>query len=287
MLIAACGSIGGCATWRAGNDPAIEALTERVERLDDRVAAMEQRDDSAEDPRITALEAQDRALNDRLNQFERAARRLELDLALWRSENQALRDALLAGPGRAGAPQPVKVPTESADDAEPDPTKLAPGDLYRRAFDALVQENYGDAIESFKIFLRNYPEHEFADEAQFRLGESYFALKDYSKAMLAFGKVVKRFPDEPRAPDAQFEIARCLKAAGNNTQAVATLKALIARYPNSAAAGRAKAVIEGRTVSSKEGAYATPKDKDDESDDPAADTDAAQPVIQGSPAKKQ
>jgi len=86
--------------------------------------------------------------------------------------------------------------------ASPEAEKAA----YDKAFQALKELRYADAAEEFQSFLNSYPDSEYADNAQYWLGESYYVTRNYDIALTAFQALLDRFPDSPKAPDALLKI---------------------------------------------------------------------------------
>ena len=77
---------------------------------------------------------------------------------------------------------------------------------YDHAFQALKELRYADAAEDFQAFLQRYPNSEYADNAQYWLGESYYVTRNYDIALNAFQTLINRFPDSPKSPDALLKI---------------------------------------------------------------------------------
>lgn len=67
-------------------------------------------------------------------------------------------------------------------------------DSYQKALDMVHKSDFLTAVASFRTFLKAYPKSEFADNAQFWIGECYFALKDHSKAIKEFQAVADKYP---------------------------------------------------------------------------------------------
>jgi len=86
--------------------------------------------------------------------------------------------------------------------ASPEAEKAA----YDRAFQALKELRYADAAEEFQSFLQRYPNSEYADNAQYWLGESYYVTRNYDIALTAFQDLLDRFPESPKAPDALLKV---------------------------------------------------------------------------------
>lgn len=100
--------------------------------------------------------------------------------------------------------------------------------------------DYKGAGAAFADFLRRYPQSGYAANAQYLLGNSYYAQRDCRNAITAQQVVVKNFPDNLRAPDALLNIATCQVELKDRTTARKTLESLIAQYPDSTAAQTAK-----------------------------------------------
>ncbi len=57
------------------------------------------------------------------------------------------------------------------------------------------------AEQGFETFLQSNPKHVLAGNAQYWLGESYYARKDYQNAMTAFAEGYKNYKTSPKGPD--------------------------------------------------------------------------------------
>ena len=77
---------------------------------------------------------------------------------------------------------------------------------YDKAFQALKELRYADAAEEFETFTSQYPNSEYADNAQYWLGESYYVTRNYDLALTSFQKLMDRYPDSPKVPDALLKV---------------------------------------------------------------------------------
>lgn len=125
---------------------------------------------------------------------------------------------------------------ESRTPAALKPAAAGPGDQYLRAFGEYAAGRYPQAIVALQAFIRSNPESEFAGNAQFWLGDCYFAQKEYAVAVAELRKVVGNYPHAGKAPDALAKIATALQALKLDDQAREALDTLRTRYPKSAAA---------------------------------------------------
>ena len=113
-------------------------------------------------------------------------------------------------------------------------------DAYMKAFGLFSMNNYGGAIEAFQGFIREYPSSEYAVNAQYWIGESFYTQRDYTKALDAFAKVVDSYPNGKKVPDAMLKLGFSLISMNQQEKARAALEALVEKYPNTPAAAKAR-----------------------------------------------
>ncbi len=159
---------------------------------------------------------------------------------------------------RSGEPPLGPGPVESAPPASSRPpvTPVAPGgsskeeialakepseaqDDYKLALRALREQQYDKAIQQFRTFQRKYPNSEMDDDAQYWIGESYFAQKDYNRAILEFNDVLK-YRRGDRVPAALLRQAQAFLEIGDKTDARLILQKLVNDHPNSEQAREAR-----------------------------------------------
>lgn len=100
--------------------------------------------------------------------------------------------------------------------------------------------NYRGAAAGFVDFLKRYPQSGYAPQAQYLLGNAYYAQRDCRNAIAAQNGVVKNYPDSPKAPEALLNIAACQVELKEKVAAKRSLETLIAQYPDTPAAETAK-----------------------------------------------
>lgn len=123
-----------------------------------------------------------------------------------------------------------------AADAAPMATAAAERMAYDTAFEALKNGQYAEAARRFQSFLEQYPNGEFAPNAQYWLGESYYVTQNYQVALEAFQRLLTNFPDSNKVPDALLKVGYSQYELHNWDQAEATLNGVIQRYPDSTVA---------------------------------------------------
>jgi tol-pal system protein YbgF len=78
---------------------------------------------------------------------------------------------------------------------------------YQAALDlALKKKDYLGAAESFRRFVEAHPASEYADNAQYWLGETQYVSGKFQEALADFQRVVDKYPDSTKLPDAMLKI---------------------------------------------------------------------------------
>ena len=102
---------------------------------------------------------------------------------------------------------------------------------YDQAFQSLKDLKYADAAEQFSSFLQKYPNSEYADNAQYWLGESYYVTRNYDIALEAFQSLLSNYADSPKVPDGLLKIGYTHYELKQGDQARAALVQVQEQYP--------------------------------------------------------
>src|SRR5688500_423666 len=86
------------------------------------------------------------------------------------------------------------------------PETLTADQLFERAMTAYQNRKWTDAIESFERFTLQFPTNPRAQEARFRLADSYYNKKEYITAATEFARLASDFPAGNWADDARFKV---------------------------------------------------------------------------------
>ena len=122
-----------------------------------------------------------------------------------------------------------------------------PAALYDKAFAYLQSNDYSAAQTTFEDFLATYPDHSLAANAQYWLGETYYAREDYTQSARIFAQSYQKYPDGQKAPDTLLKLAMSLGNQGMENEACLTLSELEKQFPNGPSAVISKAEEESRT----------------------------------------
>ncbi len=118
--------------------------------------------------------------------------------------------------------------------ALPDPEQER--QAYEDAFRDLKEGHYADAAKKFETFVQRWPASDYADNAQYWLGESYYVTRNYRIALDAFQQLVQRYPDSSKLPDALLKIGYTYFELKDWAQARKTLQQVSERYPGTTVA---------------------------------------------------
>ena len=109
-------------------------------------------------------------------------------------------------------------------------------EAYENAFSLVKANKYGEAITAFSGFLERHGGSDYADNAQYWLGESYYASGNYPLALEAFQALVQRFPNSSKLADARLKIGFTHYGLEQWDEAEKALNGVIESYPGSTAA---------------------------------------------------
>ena len=119
-----------------------------------------------------------------------------------------------------------------------------PRELYNTAYLDLSSGNYQLALQGFQEYLYNFPDGEFADNAQYWIGETYYARGDYKTASDEFRKVIINYPRGKKLAAALLKMGYCAIQLGDLTNARKHFSSVIQLFPKSEEAALAKARLE-------------------------------------------
>ncbi|HVG22365.1 MAG TPA: tol-pal system protein YbgF [Blastocatellia bacterium] len=125
----------------------------------------------------------------------------------------------------------------------PTMTQITPGNpdqLFAAAYGDYSRGNYDLAISEFRQYVETYPSSEMADNAQYWIGEAFFAKRQFNEAIAEFDKLPQLFPKGDKIPAARFKKGMALIEAGQADAGRAELSALIKLYPRSNEAALAR-----------------------------------------------
>jgi tol-pal system protein YbgF len=196
----------------------------------------------------TAAAAQSGYTEDRLNQLQQSItmltgqiEQLQYRIQQLQQQNEKMQadyeyrlDQLEKGRG-GGGPRPSQAPSSpppQASAAPPSGANAANSDqLYHDAFKMLQDGDYAGAEKGFRTFVQRNPQHVLAGNAQYWLGETYYARRDYQNAMTAFAEGYKVYKASPKGPDNLLKLGITLAVLNRKSDACAVFARFNQDYP--------------------------------------------------------
>lgn len=192
--------------------------------------------------RMDTLATQVQALGDNFEEVKVRMGRLAQQMSEMQGVMQSL-DAKLAGgapmPGSQAAPPPESQPPASAEN------------LYTNALRDYQGAKYDLARQEFLDYLKFFPETDLAGNAQFYLGEIYFAQKQFNEAIADYDKVLDGYPKSFKLADARYKKGMALLELGQRSGALREFREVVRRHPGTEAERRSSAKVRELTSSSR------------------------------------
>jgi tol-pal system protein YbgF len=233
----------GCATKRDLRDlrAEIRALSARQDTI---LAALARQNTVTQD----TLRQQTNQLFEIRGDVSRQLQRIMDDLSRLTEltgQNQraiaSIRDQLEGLRMRAAAPAPVG---EAIVGGQPGGDPGAAEGLYATAMGLYGEPSTrGTALNAFRDFVQQYPNHERAPDALWYMGDVLAQQEQTEAALDAFDRVLELHPASARVPDALYRKALLLIEEGERDEARTLLERVVESYPASMSAAPARAVL--------------------------------------------
>lgn len=104
---------------------------------------------------------------------------------------------------------------------------------------AFSNRSYAEALDLFAAFLKDNPDHRFADNALFWRGECYLAQGKLLKAIGELERLIRKFPRSEKGPSALYRIGFAYDQLNDREKASEYYFKVVERYPGTDAARKA------------------------------------------------
>lgn len=180
--------------------------------------------------RVDSLMNETRRLHDQLDAMTAENRGLTAKVAELETK---LAEAVAQPPAPVvpAAPSPNPVMGGSADEAG-----------YKAAMEQMRSKNYQGAIEQFQSLLSSGAAGNLADNCQYWIGETYYAMKSFPEALQAF-RATMEYKRSEKLSYAQLMIGNCEAVLGNKDAAREAYNAVVTNFPTSSVVEKAKAKL--------------------------------------------
>jgi TolA-binding protein len=150
-----------------------------------------------------------------------------------------------SAPPRAATGTPATSPPPTGQRPPATTSALQPQDIYQAAYIDFSKGSYALAMAGFREFLRRFPEHPLAGNAQYWIGEGYFSqartaanagqsdrvVQELEQAVQEFRKVLANYPRSEKAPTALYKEALALFDLKQPAVAQQRLEYLVTNFP--------------------------------------------------------
>jgi tol-pal system protein YbgF len=119
---------------------------------------------------------------------------------------------------------------------------------FNRAFGLVKQADYANAETALRDFIEAHPNDPLAGNAQYWLGQTYYARNRYQDAASAFAEGYRRYPKSAKAAEDLLYLGMSLGKADQKKNACLAFGQLDAAFPNAAPAVKERARAEKKRL---------------------------------------
>lgn len=213
----------------------------------------------ADPGKVAALEIQVRALATQVDQLTQQIRQMSGGRSVSGAPAAVATNANAAAPdtsdpinrlvGNGAPPQPATTPLANATSLpQSGASDASAKQAYETAYGHLLQQDFASAETAFDDFLKRFPSDPLAGNAQYWLGETYFARGQYKPAAGAFLKGYQTYTRSAKAPDSVLKLAMSLDKLGQKDAACASYAELTTKFPNAPGHVKNRADTERRRL---------------------------------------
>jgi tol-pal system protein YbgF len=146
------------------------------------------------------------------------------------------------GPGRSARALP-----QAERPRKPAARAASPEQAYAAALATFRAREHGQAVLDFLDFIAKHPDHRLVANAQYWIGEAYYAQRDFRQALTEFSKVPHIAPGSAKAGDALLKIGLCQRHLRDEARARLTWQRVVRDFPRSEAAAKAHGFLGSRS----------------------------------------
>lgn len=136
-----------------------------------------------------------------------------------------------SAPVAQGAPASIIGGAISKGDDLPTVKTKSADDIYKQAMADLNAGKHMEAAQQFTSLITKYPDDKLAGNAQYWLGEAYYAQKDYAKSAVAFAKGLEKYKDGNKGADSLLKLGMSMRELGKKEEACTAFKTLPVEFP--------------------------------------------------------
>ena len=107
-----------------------------------------------------------------------------------------------------------------------------PEERYKYAYSLLITTQWTKAETAFQEFLDQHGDDKLAGNAQYWLGETFYARQNLHEATRAFLVGIQRYPNSMKAPDTMLKLGISLAKLGKSEDSCAAFLEMQNKFPN-------------------------------------------------------
>ena len=130
-------------------------------------------------------------------------------------------------------------------------SKTSAKEAYDKAYKMMEKGNYKEAEQAFTAFMRDYPKSDLVGNANYWLGETYYARKLYQQAAGIFADGFTKYKNNSKAPDNLLKLGLTMNNLGKKQDACTAFKALPTEFPKAAQTLKNRAKAEAKKLNCK------------------------------------
>jgi len=155
----------------------------------------------------------------------------------------AVTDPVTPPAGGATPPQTAVAPPPSGGTTPINPG-VSPQRLFEQARADYYAASWSLAIQGFESYIKTFPKSDLVDDAQYYIGETYYASGRYREAVTAYDRVIAIYPASNTLPDAYYKRGLALQSLGDVAKARESYEFVVKTYPDSDAGRLARQAID-------------------------------------------
>jgi tol-pal system protein YbgF len=146
-------------------------------------------------------------------------------------------------PGPGVGPGPATTGTSNPPPVGP-PPGVSMQKMYDASWDDYTAGRYDLAIEGFKTFIRNFGPYPMAAQAQFYIGQSYYAQSKWPDARDAYQAVITNYPQSDIVPDAYYKLGQTFEQLKQVDNAKRAYDTVVQKYQSSPSFNLARQALD-------------------------------------------
>ena len=233
-------------------DTKTEILQDKIERMEAELALLQRKLYQAPETsvpvqpsnlpaNIDEFYAQMDAQNQVIQELTQKVEQLQFELNTLENKVERINQDIDFRLSELGAQKPVeKAPSEIQKGSD----KVA----YEAAYALLKTGDYEAAEQAFLKFMTDYPDSTYLGNANYWLGETYYARGQYAEAAGLFADGFTKYKDNTKAPDNMLKLGLTMKSLGKKSEACTAFKGLASEFPKANEALKKRAQEEAKTL---------------------------------------